>query len=134
MSEFPSAAEYAAEPVAYPALTVLNVRREGVAIDAPYRNLVVNRVNDDCLRLASFEGDYRWHQHPRSDELFLVAEGTLEIDLADGRTLVLGTWDMVTIPAGTVHRTRAVGRVVNLCFEQLGAETVFLEDPRTPTP
>jgi hypothetical protein len=27
----------------------------------------------------------------------------------------------------TVHRTRAVGRTVNLCFEELAAETVFVE-------
>jgi len=25
------------------------------------------------------------------------------------------------------HRTRAIGRTVNLCFEELGAETVFVD-------
>jgi hypothetical protein len=33
----------------------------------------------------------------------------------------------VTIPAKTIHRTRAIGRTVNLCFEELGAETVFVD-------
>jgi len=33
----------------------------------------------------------------------------------------------VTIPAMTIHRTRAIGRTVNLCFEELGAETVFVD-------
>ena len=32
------------------------------------------------------------------------------------------------MPAGTVHRTRAVGRTVNLTVEALGAETVFVDD------
>jgi mannose-6-phosphate isomerase-like protein (cupin superfamily) len=89
--------------------------------------LVINRVNGNCLRLASFEGEYRWHQHPASDELFIVVEGRLAIDLEGGQTLELGPWESVTVPAKTVHRTRAIGRTVNLCFEEIGAETVFVE-------
>ncbi|MBU6237056.1 MAG: cupin domain-containing protein [Planctomycetes bacterium] len=85
------------------------------------RNIVINRVNTHCLRLAVFEGEFRWHHHPTSDELFLVVEGCLAIDLADGRELRLTPWQSVTIPATVVHRTRAIGRTVNLCFEELAA-------------
>jgi mannose-6-phosphate isomerase-like protein (cupin superfamily) len=84
-------------------------------------------VNTSCVRLAVFHGEYRWHHHPTSDELFLVVEGRLEIDLVDGPTLALGPWQSVVVPAGVVHRTRAVGRTVNLTFEALGAETVFVD-------
>lgn len=65
--------------------------------------------------------------HPTSDELFIVVSGCLVIDLEDHRELRLQPWQCVTIPAMTVHRTRAVGRTVNLCFERLGAETVFVD-------
>jgi mannose-6-phosphate isomerase-like protein (cupin superfamily) len=61
--------------------------------------------------------------------LFLVVDGTLVIDLADGSELRLGPWQAVTVPAGVVHRTRAIGRTVNLCFEELAAETVFVDLP-----
>lgn len=118
-----------AEPVLLPQSVVLNLAREGAASTADYRNVVVNRVNGSCLRLATFEGEYRWHFHPDSDELFVVVDGQLEIDLADGSVLRLRSWDMVTIPAGVVHRTRAVGRTVNLTFEHLGAGTTFVGDP-----
>jgi len=37
--------------------------------------------------------------------------------------------DDFAIPPMTVHRTRALGRTVNLCFEKLGAETVFVDAP-----
>lgn len=115
------------EPILFPALSVVNVAAEGATSTGSYRNVVVNRVNESCLRLAAFEGEYPWHFHPDSDELFLVVDGTLEIDLNDGRTLRLGVWDMVTIPAGTVHRTRAMGRTINLCVEHLSAATVFVD-------
>lgn len=117
------------EPVHFPQLAVVNLAAEGAASTSPYRNVVVNRVNESCLRLSAFEGDYRWHLHPESDELFVVVDGQLAIDLAGGTTLTLGPWDMVTIPAGMVHRTRALPRDVNLCVEHLHAETVFVEPP-----
>jgi mannose-6-phosphate isomerase-like protein (cupin superfamily) len=53
----------------------------------------------------------------------------LAIDLADDREFHLHPWQCVTIPAMTRHRTRALGRTVNLCFENLGAETVFIDSP-----
>jgi mannose-6-phosphate isomerase-like protein (cupin superfamily) len=122
----PSAEAYAGEPVRYPPLVVVDIATESAAVTDEYRNLVLSRVNTSCLRLAVLTGEYPWHQHPQSDELFLVVEGRLEIELADGRTLGLGPWQSVVIPAGTVHRTRGVGRTVNLCFEAVAAETVFV--------
>jgi mannose-6-phosphate isomerase-like protein (cupin superfamily) len=123
----PTAAEYQSEPVRYPALTVIDVNSEASAIEQQYENIVLNQVNNSSLRLGVIQGEYPWHYHPHSDELFLVMEGRLIIELADGRELYLEPRQSVTIPANTVHRTRAEIRTVNLLFEELAAETVFLE-------
>ena len=123
----PSAEAYASEPVRFPPLVVVDLAREAAAVTDPYRNQVISQVNTSCLRLGVITGDYPWHQHPRSDELFLVMEGKFEIELADGLTLTLGPWQSVVVPAGIVHRTRGVGRTVNLCFESIAAGTVFVE-------
>jgi mannose-6-phosphate isomerase-like protein (cupin superfamily) len=122
-----TAESYSNEPVRYPALHVIDLVAEGAAVIERYRNMVINRVNDSCLRLAVFDEAYRWHYHPTSDELFVVVNGCLAIDFEDRSELRLGPWQCVTIPAMTTHRTRALGRTVNLCFEKLGAETVFVE-------
>jgi mannose-6-phosphate isomerase-like protein (cupin superfamily) len=74
-----------------------------------------------------FSGQYPWHQHPHSDELFLVVDGVLEIELAEGGVLRLERWQSVVVPAGKIHRTRGTGRTVNLCFEDLSADTIFVE-------
>jgi mannose-6-phosphate isomerase-like protein (cupin superfamily) len=123
----PSVEAYANEPIRYPALVVVDVVAEGKAVTGEYRNQVLSRVNASCLRLAVLSGEYPWHQHPHSDELFLVVDGLLEIELDGGGTLQLAPWQSVVIPAGTVHRTRGVGRTVNLCFEDLAADTVFVD-------
>ena len=120
---------YVNEPVRYPALHVVDLVAEGAAVTEQYRNMIINRVNDSCLRLAVFDDVYGWHYHPTSDELFVVVSGCLAIELEDNRELRLQPWQCATIPARTLHRTRALGRTVNLCFEKLAAETVFVDSP-----
>lgn len=118
------------EQAAFPAMIVVDLRREAAAIDQVYKNFVVLNVNNHCLRMAVMQGEFRWHRHPRSDECFLVLEGDLEIDFADGRTFHLQPGQAFTIPAGVVHRSRSRARAVNLCFEDRGAYTdvIFEED------
>lgn len=123
----PSADAYANEPVRFAPLTVVDIGGESAAVSAVYQNQVLCLINTSCLRLAVIDGQYPWHQHPRSDELFLVVEGTLEIELADGRSLRLQPWQTVVVPAGQIHRPRGIGRTVNLCFEDLSADTIFVD-------
>ena len=125
---FPSAQDYAAETARFPGLAVMDLREFQSGIRDAYRNQVLANVNDDCMRMAVFEGEYRWHRHPDSDELFLVVEGTLQIEFAGRDTVELGPWQCVVVPAGTVHRTRAIGRTVNVTFERQGAKTVFVDE------
>jgi mannose-6-phosphate isomerase-like protein (cupin superfamily) len=128
-SLLPTAEEYASEKARHAPMTVVDVRARQAEITDAYRNEVLLDVNDDCVRLAVFEGEYRWHRHPRSDELFLVVAGELQIDFADGRRVSLTEWQSLVVPAGTVHRTRAVGRTVNLTCEKQGAEAEFVDPP-----
>lgn len=127
MSTLPSADAYASQTARYEPLTVIDVLAEQAAVLARYSNQPLLDINAACLRLAVFEECYRWHRHPSSDELFLVVEGALEIDLENGRCLVLGPWQCAVIPAGTVHRTRAQGRTVNLTVEEQHCVTEFLD-------
>jgi mannose-6-phosphate isomerase-like protein (cupin superfamily) len=128
MSKAPTAGDYSNEPVKYPSLHVMDLAAEGKAVTEDYRNQVLNRVNESCLRLAVFQGKYRWHVHPASDELFVVLEGAIVIELQDGSSIRVGPLQAATVPSGVVHRTIGVGRTVNLCFEKIQAETVFLEE------
>lgn len=131
---FPDAAAYASERARHSALEVVDIRAGQAAVAGSYDNRVLFDVNDDCMRMAVFEGEYRWHCHPDSDELFLVVAGELRIDVAAGATLTLREWQGTVVPAGTVHRTRAIGRTVNLTVERQGARTVFVDPPPAASP
>lgn len=125
-----SSEAYSNEPVRFSHLLVIDLKAFASSVTGDFSNSVINRINGDCLRLAVLRGDYPWHLHPSSDELFLVVEGELVIEVKDGPTLEIGPWQVATVPAGAIHRTRAKDRTVNLCFEEFSADTVYLgEEP-----
>jgi len=62
--------------------------------------------NGNEVRLAKLEGDFHWHAHPNSDELFLIVEGVLDIEFRD-HTQTLNAGDMIVVPRGVEHRPRA---------------------------
>jgi len=64
---------------------------------------IVARYNDNEVRLAKAEGEFVWHSHPDSDELFLVIDGRLEIEFRD-RTEVLDPGELIVVPRGVEHR------------------------------
>lgn len=107
-------------------LEVFNLQELSQSVQEAYRNWMVGQVNESCLRLAVFTGEYPWHYHPLSDELFIVLEGELFIDFQDQETAILKPYDTLTIPAGVIHRTRSTQRTVNLCFEHTNADTTFI--------
>ena len=96
-----TAESYAHEPVRYPALQVVNLAAEGAAVTEKYRNMVINRVNDSCLRLAVFDETYRWRRtycgptRPRSR-----ARATARARLSTSSFMkMLFTWDLtVSVP------------------------------------
>ena len=95
------------------------------AVADSYHNVALAQVNNHEIRMSVMTGQFCWHRHPDSDESFLGVDGELIIELED-RDFRVGPGQLVTVPAGVLHRTRPAGeRSVNLTFERSGAETVF---------
>lgn len=67
---------------------------------------IVARYNDNEVRLVKVEGEFIWHKHDDTDELFLVLEGVLDIELMD-RTVRLLPGELFVVPRGTEHRPAA---------------------------
>ena len=96
-------------------------------VDRSYDNFILENVNDHCLRIAVFQGEYRWHYHKNTDELFVVLEGELKIEIRDNETIFLKPGDFINIPSKTIHKTSAAVRTVNLCFEKSMDDTTFID-------
>ena len=67
---------------------------------------VIAEMNDYQFKLVNVLGDFIWHDHPETDETFIVLEGTMRVDFRDGHVL-LNAGEMYVIPRGVEHKTSA---------------------------
>lgn len=66
----------------------------------------VAKVNDYDVKVVKVEGEFTWHSHPQTDELFFVVEGELTLQLRDG-DVVLRAGELYVVPRGVEHCPRA---------------------------
>jgi mannose-6-phosphate isomerase-like protein (cupin superfamily) len=67
---------------------------------------IVARYNDNEVRLVKTEGEFVWHKHDETDELFLILEGEFDMDFRD-RTVTVKPGELLIVPRGTEHRPAA---------------------------
>lgn len=96
-------------------------------VNKAYDNFILENINDHCLRIAVLQGEYRWHYHSNTDELFVVLEGELKIEIKDNEAVFLKPGEFIVILANTIHKTSAVSRTVNLTFEKSMDDTTFID-------
>lgn len=76
-------------------------------------------VDDYDVKVVKLQGDFVWHAHDDTDELFLVLSGTLTIQLRE-RDVTLGPNDVFVVPKGVEQCPRAEDEVHALLFERKG--------------
>lgn len=64
---------------------------------------IVAAMNDYHFKLARLKGEFVWHAHPETDEVFFVIEGELSLLFRDGQ-VDLSTGDLYVVPAGIEHK------------------------------
>lgn len=68
---------------------------------------IVGQLNDLHVKVAKVEGEFVWHDHPDTDELFYVVAGTLHIEVRDDpakpedvRTVAIPAGSFYVVPKG----------------------------------
>lgn len=79
----------------------------------------VARLNEYEVKVVRLHGEFVWHTHEETDELFLVVSGRLVIQLRD-REVVLGPGQLFVVPRGVEHRPVAADEVHALLIEPGG--------------
>jgi mannose-6-phosphate isomerase-like protein (cupin superfamily)/ribosomal protein S18 acetylase RimI-like enzyme len=80
---------------------------------------VIAEMNDYQFKLVKFQGEFVWHEHKQTDEVFIVLSGEMDIEFRDGVARV-GAGEMLVVPRGVEHRTRAAAECHALVIEPRG--------------
>ena len=80
---------------------------------------IVGHYNGNEVRVSKLKGEFVWHSHAETDELFLVLKGRLNIEFRDGvRTIRAG--EFLVVPKGVEHRPVAPEEVELLIMDREG--------------
>jgi mannose-6-phosphate isomerase-like protein (cupin superfamily) len=94
---------------------------------------VIAEMNDYQFKIVKLEGDFIWHDHPETDEAFLVIEGALRIDFRDG-AVTLGPGELYVVPKGVEHKPFAEREVKLMLIEPRGVKNTGEESSDRKAP
>ena len=80
---------------------------------------IVAQLNDYDVRIVKVKGEFVWHKHDETDDLFLVLKGHLTIQLRD-RNIELDRGELYVVPRGVEHCPRAEEEASVLLIEPSG--------------
>jgi len=92
---------------------------------------VVGAFNGHDILVAKVQGEFVWHRHEETDDLFLVLAGRITIRLRDG-DISVGPGELFVVPRGVEHCPVAVEEAHLLLLERRG--TPNTGDPATAAP
>ncbi|WP_206860393.1 cupin domain-containing protein [Lysobacter changpingensis] len=87
--------------------------------DEHWRPRTVATFNGHDIMVVKVKGEFVWHSHADTDDLFLVLHGRVRIELRD-RHVELGPGELFVVPRGVEHRPVAVEEAHLMLIEPTG--------------
>lgn len=80
---------------------------------------VIAEMNNYQFKLVKIQGDFVWHDHKDTDEVFIVLTGEMEIEFRDGKVR-LTAGEMYVVPKGVEHKPFSENECEMLVIEPKG--------------
>lgn len=100
-------------------MTAINLHQKLASFHDHWQPRTVARFNGHDVMLVKAQGEFVWHSHEDTDDLFLVIDGELDIHLPD-RVVTVRPGELFVVPRGLRHRPVARGEVSMLLIEPTG--------------
>ena len=81
----------------------INLRDKLARITEHWSPRVVAEMNDYQFKLVKLKGEFVWHAHADTDEVFIVLDGALTLQFRD-KSVPLAAGEMYVVPKGVEHR------------------------------
>ena len=80
---------------------------------------IIAQMNDYHFKLVKFQGDFVWHSHADTDEVFIILDGAMRVDFHDGQ-VDLKAGEMFVVPKGAEHKPWAENECKIMLVEPAG--------------
>lgn len=97
----------------------VNLASKLSTFDEHWQPCTVATFNGHDIMVVKVKGEFVWHSHEDSDDLFLVLHGRIRIELRDG-AVELGPGELFVVPRGVEHRPVAVEEAHVMLMERTG--------------
>ena len=81
----------------------VNIKQKFSKITEYWVPKVLAEMNDYQFKIAKIKGEFIWHNHKHTDEVFIVIEGDMKIEFHD-KVLNLSEGDLYVVPKGEEHK------------------------------
>lgn len=97
----------------------INLQEKFLKFSEYWSPRIIAQMNDYHFKIARVRGEFVWHDHPETDEVFIVLKGQLQIQLRDGN-VILNDGEMFVVPKGVEHKPVAGEECHLLLIEPAG--------------
>jgi len=99
--------------------TAINFREKFKKFSEHWSPKIIAEMNEYQFKLVKFQGEFVWHSHRDTDEVFIVLSGAMDINFRDG-AVHINTGEMFVVPKGKEHITHANAECQAIVIEPRG--------------
>ena len=85
---------------------VINIAEKLSLLSEQWSPKIIAQMNDIHFKVAKIQGEYMWHNHGETDEVFFVIEGEMVIKFHEG-DVRLKSGELCVVPRGIEHKPYA---------------------------
>lgn len=97
----------------------INLQNKFARFSERWSPKVIAQMNDYQFKLVKIQGEFVWHSHADTDEVFIVFDGSMEIHFRDGK-VTLSAGEMFVVPKGIEHKPHAASECKLMLVEPVG--------------
>ena len=110
----------------------INIKQKFSKFSEYWSPKVLAEMNDYEFKIARIKGEFIWHNHTETDEVFIVIEGSMKI-LLKGETIHLSKGDLYVVPKGIYHKPVAEKECKIMLVELKGTKNTGSETNKFTT-
>ena len=99
--------------------TPINLKEKLAKFSDHWSPKIIAQMNDYHFKLVKFQGDFVWHRHDDTDEVFIALDGEMSIEFREGK-VNLTAGEMFVVPKGLEHKPHAEKECKIMLIEPVG--------------